>query len=653
MPTHRDEHAEKVLTTYLQTLPDRGNSADPNLPTIEDKAVDWQLDVADLRAYREGDRSRIAPNHALALARLLGTGVDVDLAGSDVWGDVAGWGFGWYQRQVDSIQQTTRNQRYDLYEQIDQDTRPEAKGALDAWADLAVTGNVGEDIRHAGGYEPELDPRHGQEIKDLMARESRHLNSFVIPEETKLLVTRGMCKYGSQWGEVGYAVMNGQWRIAALRPRHPRTMYHHREEDGSINPERAYKQIIRPGEQPKAYFALHEMASFQNLLNWGDVDGTSIFQPMLRAYVQIEALEASLIVRRLERAGMKYKRTIDVSGCNGPDHIRETVKQYKEAVRKKLTVATSRNLGMQVISPPAGEDEIVAKRTVDSPADVSVLEGDANIGEIADVIEVFLPKWFAGLGPPKAHVGWEGGTQRSVITDLHVVFSRRVRRLQLKFIQTLNQLYWTSLLLRGIDPRTVRFTIFPPSLGTKDEQIRAQVQLLHATTVKYLYDAFALTGKAPDPKWALKYVMGLDEEAIDTLDLVKVVQQAKPGGVTGRNARTNKKAPRESRRSAGILAITGRREAERESLAMADAAMTNPNVLELQEHLQFMLDERGLALRKESSRAVKEVRLYTQAPVWGVHFENAARRLLGGRRFGALRDAGYDRLDDVVREVSR
>lgn len=650
MPTNRDQHGAKVLQTFLKTLPDRGNAADPAMPTIEDKARDWDIAAEDLKAYREGDTSRIAPNHALALARLLGTGIDVDLIGQDVWGDVAGWGFGWYQRQVDAVQQATRNQRYDLYDQIDQDTRPEAKGALDAWADLAVTGSVGEDVRHTGGFEPELDPRHGQEIKELMGREARHLNSFIIPEESKLLIHRGMVKYGSQWGEIGYAVLNGMWRIAALRPRHCRTMYHHREEDGSINPERAYKQIIKPGggDNDATFFAMHEIACFQNLQNWGDVDGTSIFQPMLRSYVQIEAQEASLIVRRLERASMKYKRTIDVSGCDGPDHILDTVKKYRDSVRKKLTVDTNRSLSMQRINPPAGEDEIVAKRTVDSPANVEVLEGDSHMDTIADITEVTLPKWFSGLGPPKAHVGWEGGTQRSVITDLHIVFARKVRRLQLKFIQTLNQLYWISLMLRGVDPRTVRFTIFPPSLGTRDELIRAQVQLLHATTTKYLYDAFGMTGKAPDPKWALKYIMGLDEEAITSLDLVEVIQPAGKGGkgVVGRNARTNKSAPRES---AGILAITGRQEADREGKAIADAAMTNPTILEQQEHLQFMLDERGLSLRKEDSKAVREVRLYTRAPAWGINFEDVRRQMLGRR---PLKDGGFDYLTGLVRECA-
>lgn len=182
---------------------------------------------------------------------------------------------------------------------------------------------------------------------------------------------------------------------------------------------------------------------------------------------------------------------------------------------------------------PAGEDFYVPKKNKESVGDVTAVEGDAHLDEIADFMH-FFNKGLAGLGPPKHHLGYEQDTMRSVGTELTMVFARKARWMSSNFIAGLQHLYWIELLLAGRDPRKTKYVIFPPSLGTRDELIRAQIQQAHSTTCKQLADAFSKTGKMPDHAWFLRFIMNMDDEAIAAADLVDVIakggKQQKPNG---------------------------------------------------------------------------------------------------------------------------
>jgi hypothetical protein len=602
MQNTREQFYAETVRHYLKSLPEKGNAQDPDSVSIEEKAEEWSVPVEAMIAYRDGNNSALEKPLVTALGKLMGyaipaAGVEGDPDWSSPWP--------WYNQQNQAAAAMTRNQRYRHFELID-DQRPEGHSALNAWSDLGVTGSVGEDSRHGGGYEPALHASHGQDIRQTMERVARHLNTFVVDEEAKLGIFRGMCKWGVDWEAISLGKVNGRYEVDSLHNRHARTMYHERDEKGGVNPARAYKQCMRPGDPSSdTYFSVSEIALFINRVDRSDLDGTSIFQPGLQSLMQLQAMEAAAVVRRLTRANQVLKRTIDVAHCEGPKEVLAEVERYKRSVQKKRVVDHNRNMQLMRITPPPGEDEIVAKRNKESPADVDAIKGDSSIDQIADITEIFLPKWFACLGPPKAHLGWEGGTMRSVITDLHIVFARKVRRMQMRFIKGLNHLYWISLLLRGIDPRTVRYTIFPPPLGTRDELIRAQIQMMHATTTKYLYDAFGVTGKAPDPLWSLKYLMGMDDEAIQALELKEAIQVTAAAAKAKMNP-TSKNPPKEQQE-------------------MADAAMTSPAVLEQMDAVGFLLEERALAYRLPSAVAKFERSMAPPFPL--SHMEQVCRDL--------------------------
>jgi hypothetical protein len=165
-------------------------------------------------------------------------------------------------------------------------------------------------------------------------------------------------------------------------------------------------------------------------------------------------------------------------------------------------------------------------------------------------------------------------------------------------------LYWLSMMLKGIDPRTARYTIFPPSMGTKDEMMRAQVQLAHATTVNYLLKSFSLGGKIPSIQWVLRYIMGMDEEAIDALDLKDVIQPAAGGAGMKNDPPAND---------------------PKEHAIMIGVAQANPDVLEATDHLQWMLEERAIEMRTPKAMAWLRQRSHYQ-PFQG-QFEQIVRML--------------------------
>jgi hypothetical protein len=594
-----------TVRRFLLSLPDsEGNSLDDR-PSIERIAIDYNADVEAMRDFRDGRTAALDKSFVVLFGTMLGN-PDTPMLGVRTAGDDLSFADpsngGWYGALLsEELQRTARMRHFHVIDT----TRPEVRSALECWADLAVTGNLGDSARYAGGYEAVVFDGT-QVAKNVIKETSDIVNFRIMPDDVKWLIVRGMAKYGVQWGELGFSEQaKGKYTINTMEPRHARTMFVHRDlEDGSYDWRKAYKQIL-PGRSPTtptAFFPEYKIVPFQNTCNWGDLYGESILNPCLRSYIQVESMEAGMIIRRLERASMRYKHFVDVGLIGGgAQAIKNELDAYERKHTKTKTVDATHNMRMQKITLPVGQDVYLPVRDKDSPADILPLEGDQSIGEIADFLH-FFNKFLAGLGPPKAHLGYESDTMRSVITDLHIVFARKVRRMQLKFLAGMNKIYWIQMILQGIDPRRVRYQIFPPALGTRDELIRAQVLLLHATTCRYLSQAFAPTGEQPSKTWMLQTIMGYDEETLVDMKMDKIIQE--PAG-SGKN---------------GPAASAGDR---KESEAWAIMAQTSPEVLEQTDHLKWLLEERALSLHLPS--ALK--RLPSMQQPFGTHFEDIVRGL--------------------------
>lgn len=514
----RQERDASLVRTYLKSIPEASPSK--RVKSIESCAGEWNVPVEQLRTFRDGlgtgGPKALSAGMVTMMAKVLGA--DAQQTGT----------INEYETEFDYPRWNTgdiRNERYRQYDLMEE-CRPEAGSALDAWADLGVVGSAGESPRRKA-YTAEYYGKD-KSVKQALDDISRQINTFLMPPDVKLQIFRGMGKYGDQWGEIGLARRESGWDMVELAPRPPRTMYVNRQKDGTIDQSQAYVQRLASQTMGQGTtFPNWKIARFANIKGWGDDEGKSLFHSCRAAFVKLEFLECTMLIRRGTRSPMRYHRIIDVGHVEADKRF-SVVEEQKKKNTKVRTLDYNQKRGLQSISLPPEEDLYSAKATKDSPAGVEVLQGDAHLGEIDDFVH-FFKVWLSGLGPPKAHLGYESDTMRSVITDLHIVFARKVRRMQMRFIAGLNHLYWVGLMLRGIDPRTVDYLIIPPNMGTRDELVRANITQAYATTIKYMTDAFGVTGQVPSMKWFLKYIMGLDEDAIEAMELSKVVQMGPSG----------------------------------------------------------------------------------------------------------------------------
>lgn len=607
----RSTRNAQTVRAYLVNLPDsHGNSKSGN--SLEGFAREFDLQVADLTQFRDGRDDALSTSMVTALAKVMGSDGAVD--GHDYDHRMDRGGFYRFTAAGMSREDDARMSRYEHYELIDR-TRPEAHSACNAWADLGITGGLGGEQRRPP-FRPEYygaDEAMAAVLKEI----EENVNTRLLPNEQKLQAFRGMAKFGDQWGELALAQRDGQTQIVRVAPRHARTMYVNRTEDGSIDETEPYIQRLPSDRREIAKFAHWKIMRLCNRVEWGAVYGESIFEPCLRSYIQLEAMEVSMIVRRLTRAPLRYHHILDVGHLHA-DEIDAALERRRLKLKKRATVEVDGKIGRMGINLPTEEDMFSGKKDQNSPSDIKRLEGDENIGEIADFVH-FFDKWLSGLGPPKAHLGYENNTMRSVITDLHIVFARKVRHMQMKFIAGLNHLYWVSLVLRGIDPRTVPYLIVPPTMGTRDELIRAQIMQMQATTLKYMCDGMGITGQAPSPKWLIKWVMGMPDEATDQLELLKVVKQSK-------GAMKNDPG-------------TGTKSSDARSAEIAAQFLQSDDVAKQATLVSFLVGERAIAMRKEGALNI-ELNPFKQqemAPVASHEFEAFCNSL--GKHEWQLRSA--------------
>lgn len=602
----RDSAPTRIVRGFLNALSDEPK--DKKRPdTIQCVEREYGIPVADLRRFREGDDSAIAPMLTKQWARALGSD------GSITVGRLSPIDRDWYNDVLEH--ENHRVGRFDHYETID-DTRPEAAQALDAWADIVVTGSMGETTRWSGGFEPTYigrDNTTAAKAKSVLKQANGRINRSVLPEDQKLMLVRDICKYGEDFAQIGLErnTLQQRWEISRLVSMPVRTMWINTDVAGMIDLSKAYVQKKAfTGAVIGGPWPAWKMVHFRNQRSRQNPYGTSIFHSNLRTWIQMESLEAGLIIRRLERAPMRYKHTLDVGHLSSSEQI-EAAK--KEAMEKNTRVPTVDNDGKfrrQRIATPVEKDWYVAKRDKESPANVEILEGDGSIGEITDFLH-FWRKWLSGLGPPAPHLGYVDEVMRSVLTDLHIVWARKGRRMQLKFIQGLHHMFQLELLLNGIDPRRVPYVIYPPSLGTRDELIRAQVQLAYSNTVKNLAAAFATTGRAPTPEWWFKYILGLDDDAIDELELRPIVATVKGKGINNTGQNPN---PRES-----------------EEFAQAASIAADPGLHNDIEQIKMLIQERAIERRKDRYLNAENAALIKTPDIFGCEFDSTVRLLCEAR----------------------
>lgn len=589
----------RTYLTALRDAPDEKKSTD----TLQHISREHDVPVAKMRQFREGADNALPAILINSWAKLLGS--DGDISGIPT---STGPSEGDPYNKAASARDNTRMERYAQYETID-NTRPEASSALDCWADIVCTGGVGDQRRM--DFEPDIETK-GTRIQAAVREVADRINTYILPPEERMKVVRDMAKFGDQYEQLG--VNSDEPGIDRLQNMPIKTMYRNFNDKGTVDPASAFVQRLPGQVRDFQTWPIWKMVNFSNSKSRSRHYGVSIFESCLRTYIQVEAMEAAMVVRRLERAPLRMKHVIDVGFASSETEIAKVKEEYRIKNKKIRTIDRNGMFNLQRINMPSDEDYIVTKRTKESPADIIPIDGDGNISAIVDFIH-FFNKWLAGLGPPKAHLGYEADTMRSVVTDLHIVFARKGRRMQMQFIKGLNHLYWVEMILKGIDPSKVKYAIIPPALGTRDELVRANIANAHAQVVNHLASAFAQTGKVPSTKWFLTYMMGVDDETLEKLEFEPVVLTTKgaldkpAGGSSPSGPVTNKE---------------GLEPNHQEAMEMANAAFSNPEISDAVARTRWLFGERAIGMGKAGVMGL--VIPQTENP-FGTHFKEIVQML--------------------------
>lgn len=516
----RYDHDVKTIREYLVEI----SEGDRHGEALDKASQKFNIDAKSLAKFRDGQNAALPATVVTLLATamgregdLMGTYFDPDLGKLVDDGD----------KLVHAlIERNSDDAKLRYFDRIERD-RPEVRSAMDAWADMATSGAVGTSIDEIPLFEPKVvgSTVRGQRFQSVLNDLHDKVSTRLLPWEKKWMICRGMSQYGREWGEIALKqTESGQFEVDEICPRHVRTMRVNRKPDGKIDFNQYYEQFDPCTNKQYTTFPFWKILHFARGTRWCQDEGEGVLDGLVSTNIKLSALENAMLIRRVENSARERVFLHDTTGMDS-DATRKYIDDQKRSNKRLKTIDRNAKTDVLQIAQPTGTDHHVPSKK-DSANDVKVLQSDPNIDKIDDFKHLHAT-FRAGLGPPNAHLNYEGDTMKSVVTDLHIVFARKVRRLQINYLAQEKKLYDLMLILRRIDPRSQKYIILPPTLGTRDDLIQAQVANTYASVVRNLATAFSLTGEVPTIEWFLRTFMNLTDEEYESLELAPVVAPIK------------------------------------------------------------------------------------------------------------------------------
>lgn len=201
------------------------------------------------------------------------------------------------------------------------------------------------------------------------------------------------------------------------------------------NPAAAYEQRDVLTGQVVATFAAWQlqMARFDPL-NFDDMGemGRPFLEATVNTWRKLMMTEEDMVIRRRVRAPMRFSHVLEGADDAAMTKYREHVEGEKADI--KTDFYSTRKGG------------------------VTVLQGDASLGDIADVVHL-LDTFFAGCPAPKALFGYTEGLNRDILEDLKKDYYDEVDHLQDTQAWQYEQIFRIHCLLRGMVPEPDEFSL--------------------------------------------------------------------------------------------------------------------------------------------------------------------------------------------------
>lgn len=216
--------------------------------------------------------------------------------------------------------------------------------------------------------------------------------------------------------------------------------------------------------------------------------GQSILRPAIKVYAQLRFVENILILSRLTNSIRRNIFMIN-TGDTDPTKAYETILNYANLLKKDISLDVENGVyNAQKHTVTYDEDIFLPVNDTKNDVRIESIGGDVNISEQYDV-EYLLNKLFAALKIPKAYLNYEQDLNaRSTLIQLDIRYARSVNQLQIALCGGLLRLAKIHLAYLGINPDYVDLDIRLTTVSSIDREARLEQQKVSIESARTMWD---------------------------------------------------------------------------------------------------------------------------------------------------------------------
>jgi hypothetical protein len=297
-------------------------------------------------------------------------------------------------------------------------------------------------------------------------------------------IIRKMAKHGNEFREVIIGQdITGQLKILKLKKDLPAWQFNpNLDEYSNQNADYPWVQNVGPMlAMPPIKFKPWQLVQWR----CGEVRkelATPFLKSARRNWKRLQFQEDTMALARAERAYSKLIHRVPVHERDTADKHDACIQKYKQTMEKKLFNNWALNTRGELQNPHTVSTDFYIPDDGSGRGGIDVVDPkNNNLQNIDDVIYA-QSRLISRLGVPRKYLNIEGAKTSSLNQadggkeDKH--FARKIRGLQMAFIEGLNFIFALELILHRINPGDTAnmFTIFMPSFNTEDDYNKAQAE---------------------------------------------------------------------------------------------------------------------------------------------------------------------------------
>ena len=357
--------------------------------------------------------------------------------------------------------------RLDVYDDVErmEDSVDVVAAALDELADEAVNSEGGSQVSYRIIWDDSSPKRLRKVVEDTLEGLKFAEKAYAIARDTLL--------YGDTFMQY---VLDDNMDLVRLMYMPPHSICRNEDgvgmlKDGSIKGEWAFEQYVPRTDTFLAGFYPWQIEHLRWNRRGSSPYGRSVIYTARRAWRKLEAMQEALCVNWLTRAFARLLFEIDVTGKE-PLEAQQAIMAFKNALTtEKVASGVLSDKEMSVV-----KDLFIGKsyhdlagQTMPGLTGVKVLDTASTGFSNLDPVEYFQTAIITSLRVPKAYLGLERDINaKSTLSYQDRRFARTVRRVQAMLSEYVVHVVNLTLILKGVDPTKMKFTVEWPNPSRMD-----------------------------------------------------------------------------------------------------------------------------------------------------------------------------------------